>query len=121
VTTSDHPFEQWRAEAMPLLESLLATTRVAMNALRTGPEAVSATWNQIREVASQAEHWLKTRPCPDEAIGNELDTIIGQCDRVAVTFALYGKDPVSTNFDDLATMIREMGTRCVEFLGHLDP
>jgi hypothetical protein len=106
---------------MPLLESLLATTRVAMNALRTGPEAVSASWDQIREAANQGQQWLKTRPCPDETVGNELGVLIEQCNRIAVAFALYGRDPVTANFDDLATMIREMGTRCVQFLGHLDP
>jgi hypothetical protein len=50
-----------------------------------------------------------------------VGVLIEQCNRIAVAFALYGRDPVTANFDDLATMIREMGTRCVQFLGHLDP
>jgi hypothetical protein len=35
--------------------------------------------------------------------------------------ALSVKDPVSVNFDDLASEIRELGTGTVEFLGRLDP
>jgi hypothetical protein len=106
---------------MPLLESLLATTRIAMNALRTGPEAVSASWDQIREVANQGKQWLRARPCPDEAIGDELGRLIERCDRLAATFAHSVKNPASVNFDDLASRIRELGTGSVEFLAHLDP
>jgi len=35
--------------------------------------------------------------------------------------ALSVKDPVSVNFDDLASEIRELGTGTAEFLGRLDP
>ena len=105
---------------MPLLEALLATTKFAMYALRSGPDAVSSSWDQIRQVASQGELWLKTRPCPDEAIGDEFRTLIERCDRLALSFALNARDPVSVTFDDLASMIRELGTRSEEFLDHLD-
>ena len=121
VTTSDEPLQRWRADAMPLIESLLATTRIAMNALRTGPDAVSASWDQIREVANQGGRWLKTRPCPDEEIGDQLGRLIERCEHLAASVALSVKDPVSVNFDDLANKIRELGTGTVEFLGRLDP
>jgi hypothetical protein len=121
VTTSDEPLQRWRADAMPLIESLLATTGTTMNALHTGPDAVSASWDQIREVANQGRQWLKTRPCPDEEIGDRLGNLIERCERLAATVALSVNDPASVNFDDLASKIRELGIGTLEFLGRLDP
>ncbi len=105
---------------MPLFESLLATTKLAMNALRSGPDAVSASWDQIREVAVQGQHWLKGRPCPDPDIGDRLGGLIDRCERLGATFAISVRDPAAVTFDDLASRIRELGTGTVELLAHLD-
>ncbi len=111
---------RWKADAMPLFESLLATTKLAMNALRSGPDSVFATWDEIREVAVQGQQWLKARPCPDQDIGGRLRDLVDRCERLGAAFAVSTRAPSVMTFDDLATRIRDLGTGTVELLGQLD-
>lgn len=120
VTTADERVQRWKADAMPLVESLLAITSSAMGALRTGPDAVADSWDQIREIANQGEQWLKTHPCPDEACGDQLGRLIDQCENLAAAVVRSAKDPATVSFDDLASKIRALGTGTVEFLNRLD-
>jgi hypothetical protein len=121
VTTADKRVQRWRADAMPLVESLLAITNTAMAALRTGPDAVADSWDQIRGIANQGGQWLKAHPCPDEACGDQLGQLIDQCENLAAAVARSAKDPATVSFEDLASKIRALGTGTVEFLNRFDP
>jgi hypothetical protein len=105
---------------MPFVEALLAVTSTAMTALRTGPDALANSWDHIREIADQGGQWLKARPCPDESFGDQLGVLIDQCESLATAFARSAHDPTTLKFDDLADMIRALGTGTVEFLNHLN-
>jgi hypothetical protein len=121
VTTADERLQRWRADVMPLVESLVAITNTAMGALRTGPDAMANSWDQIRETANQGRQWLKAHPCPDEAYGDQFGRLIDHCENLATAVAQSAKDPATASFDDLASKIRALGTGTVEFLNRLDP
>jgi len=67
--------EAWLSEAMPSVTLLFAAAHQVTGVLPKGAQATSAAGNNVAVAAGTACAWLVDHPCPDPAIGEQLEAV----------------------------------------------
>ena len=79
-------FDTWFNRAAHQIESLMAVTNLAQNAMISGVPAVRSAVDAIGSTASEGRRWLSTNPCPDHDLGDRFGKLFERYAAVAVGF-----------------------------------
>ena len=66
----------WAEDENPDFQALIATAGQASDAIRTGADAMHASADQLRAVASAGQRRLESHPCPDPELGRRLGGLL---------------------------------------------
>jgi hypothetical protein len=79
-------FEAWFKRAAHQIESLMAVTNLAQNALISGMTAVQAAVETVGSAAIDGQRWLRSDPCPDAELGDRFGRLFERYSAVATGF-----------------------------------
>lgn len=111
----------WADDENPDFHALIATAGQSSDALRAGPEAMRASADQLRAVASAGQRRLGTHPCPDPELGRRLGGLLERFVFIARSLeapvAEYGDGYASAVAHQLRTLLADF-TVFIADLGH---
>ncbi len=108
--------EQWFKETAHQIESLMAVTNIAQNALISGDAAVRSAAAVIRTAAVNGQHWLVAHPCPDRALGQRFQELFERYAAAADRFELGSNQRVMADTPDLAHELGSLGRELTDFI-----
>ena len=100
-------FEGWFKRAAHQVESLMAVTNLAQNALISGIGAIRSAVGAIGSTASEGQRWLRANPCPDPDIGDRFAELFERYRAVATGFD-KGYGELGTGY--LPALTQEVGS-----------
>ena len=86
MSPRDAQLQRWAGDENPEFVILMDTAGRAADALLVGAEAIRASGDQLRAVASAAEERLASRPCPDPDLADRLDRLVERYGFMARSF-----------------------------------
>jgi hypothetical protein len=113
--------KRWADDENPDFQALIATAGQASDAICTGPEAMHASADQLRAVASAGKRRLESHPCPDPELGHRLGGLLERFDFIARSLEApaeeYGDGYAPARAHQLRTLLADF-TVFVADLGH---
>ncbi len=79
-------FDGWFKRAAHQVESLMAVTNLAQNALINGIAAIRSAVESMRLTGTEGQRWLGENPCPDLEIGDRFADLFERYRAVAAGF-----------------------------------
>ena len=79
-------FDSWFKRAAHQIESLMAVTNLAQNALISGMAAVREAVEVIGSTATDGQRWLSSNPCPDRELGDRFGRLFERYSALATGF-----------------------------------
>ena len=79
-------FDTWFKRAAHQIESLMAVTNQAQNAMISEVPAVRSAVDAIGSAATEGRRWLRTNPCPDHDLGDRFGRLFERYAAVAAGF-----------------------------------
>jgi len=121
MSPRDSELQRWAGDETPEFVVLLDTAASASEALLIGPEAIRASGDQLRAVATAGQDRLGSHPCPDPDLGDRLARLIERYGFMARSFEAptdeYGDGYLPALGHQLRTLIADL-TVFVSDLGH---
>ncbi len=108
--------ERWFKETAHQIESLMAVTNIAQNALISGDAAVRAAAEVIRTAAMDGRHWLMAHPCPDRALDQRFEQLFERYAAAAGRFELGSNRRAVTDTPDLGHELGHLGRELTDFI-----
>jgi hypothetical protein len=107
-------FDLWFKQTAHQIESLLAATNLAQNALIGGTAAIRSSAEAIRSTAIDGQQWLLAHPCPDGQLDDRFGVLLQRYEDVGIRFEEYIPAltrQVGTLAGDLADFIADIQHR----------
>jgi len=79
-------FDLWFKQTAHQIESLLAATNLAQNALIGGTAAIRSSAEAIRSTAIDGQQWLLAHPCPDGQLDDRFGVLLQRYEDVGIRF-----------------------------------
>lgn len=80
--------DTWFKRAVHQIESLMAVTNLAQNAMISGIPAVRSAVDVIGSTATDGRRWLRANPCPDRDLDDRFGRLFERYAAVATGFEL---------------------------------
>jgi citrate lyase beta subunit len=71
--------ERWLGEAWPVVRSLMEAEDRLLVVSEAPSVVVLASCDQLAAAVTHAQTWLRTRRCPDDNFGTNLEELISAC------------------------------------------
>jgi hypothetical protein len=108
--------EGWFNESAHQIESLLAVTNVAQNALISGTTAVRTSAGLIRSAANEGQRWLEAHPCPDQVLNRRFERLFARYGDLGDRFEREAKEQVVGYIEALAREVGILGGELADFI-----
>jgi hypothetical protein len=108
--------EGWFNESAHQIESLMAVTNVAQNALISGTSAVRTSAQLIRSAADAGQRWLEDHPCPDPVLNRRFGRLFAGYRAVGDRFEQDAKTQVVGYVEALAHEVGILSGELADFI-----
>lgn len=112
-------FDLWFKQTAHQIESLLAVTNLAQNALIGGTTAIRSSAEAIRSTAVDGQQWLLNHPCPDGEIGGRFRALFDRYEEVAARFEEGSKGRGVEYVPGLTRQVGALGGDLADFIADI--